>query len=809
MSPDVLTELRAYATHLDDQAPNLDELMPAATETRPSQPKQPVRRRWVAAVLAAAVVMILIGGVALVGSLFGSDEEIIDEPTPTITTPESSPAAGRVWAQVSDPAGAFKEAIIVGIASGPNQLVAAGNVSGGVAVWTSAEGLTWARVPHDDSIFGPGEDNWVNVVGAAASEDGFVILGVGGKDDAQTPLAWFSADGSTWTRVPFAEANTQSTLTEIRAISAGGPGFVAVGSGCDAGCSPWAPYPMVWTSADGTEWTAIGNANALFLSRTVLTEIVAYDGRLWAFGYLAGDGQDYRVWTSTDGLTWERVTDDSAFGGPGNQGLGAAAAGDGGVVAAGFNWTEETGNEPIAWYSPDGSSWTRIELEPRFAGLTVWDMAASGTGFVAVGNAGDMAFELGLPFNFVLRSGDGLSWEKIDDPSYSNAQFLTVTAGGPGLVAAGSSHANVATGKAPIWTSAPGSLPTTDTTVPPATTTTSTTVISEPLPAGEWTRWPVDFDVWNGGVSDIVTGGPGVVAVGGGIWLSEDGITWVRPPDGSPDLEGSWFMHALTAGENGLVAVGDGRDEVGALAWFSPDGLEWSRSVLPNSVQAFDVVATKSGYVAVGRDEGRFEGDMYVEEGAVWSSVDGITWHRVPDDSAVFENAYPSAIVRTDDGLVAVGMLYQDTGFGVWTSPDGATWTKHVADTGFPGPGHLSDLTIGSPGLLAIGDFGGPWLSHDGVTWQDVSQPDFRVRSVASLGDGFIAVGQSCNDSECMTAVWASADGIDWTRETPEPGFFEGEMSAVRAAGPGLIAFSTIYSGPGDASGIGHWTWGS
>jgi hypothetical protein len=111
--------------------------------------------------------------------------------------------------------------------------------------------------------------------------------------------------------------------------------------------------------------------------------------------------------------------------------------------------------------------------------------------------------------------------------------------------------------------------------------------------------------------------------------------------------------------------------------------------------------------------------------------------------------------------------------------------------------------------LLAVGEFGGLWLSQDGVTWQDMAEPDFRVRSVAPVGDGFIAVGQSCDDSKCTTAVWASPDGITWTRETPEPGFFDGEMSTVRAAGPSLIAFSTIYSGPGEATGIGHWTWGN
>jgi hypothetical protein len=57
--------------------------------------------------------------------------------------------------------------------------------------------------------------------------------------------------------------------------------------------------------------------------------------------------------------------------------------------------------------------------------------------------------------------------------------------------------------------------------------------------------------------------------------------------------------------------------------------------------------------------------------------------------------------------------------------------------------------------------------------------------------------------------VWTSPDGITWNRESLEPGFFDGEMTTVRAVGPGLVAFSILHSGPGEAAGIGHWTWGA
>ena len=516
MSSDTLTQLRVYATQLDDQAPSLHQLMPEAVETSGLQPMSSNRSGWVAAAMAAAAVMVMIGGVALLSILIGSSSEPIDEPpsTTAITTPQLVPDAGVEWARVPDPTGEFTNAMIVSIVAASGRLVAVGNVPEGIGVWTSVDAITWSRVPHDEAIFGSGDDHVVNVSAAAAGEPGIVVLGDSWKEDIQTPLAWFSPDGSAWTRVPLADATTDATVTEMTAVSVGGPGFVAVGWACDTGpgCDPWEPYPMVWTSADGHDWAPIDDTAESFAPQTVLTEIVGYDGTLWAFGFGGGDGQDVRVWASTDGLAWERVADDSALGGPGNQGLSAAAAGAGGVVAAGFSWTEENGTVPVSWYSADGSSWTRVELDFVLPpGTQVWDMTAAGTGFVTVGDRGDSAFEQGDTLGFVLRSDDGVTWEMVDDPAFADAQLMAVSVGGPGLVAGGRAPAD---GTAPIWVSPPGTLPRTEPTTPP---TTSTTVLTAPVTAtGDWTRWPVDPDIFGtGAVLDVVAGGPGLIAVGG------------------------------------------------------------------------------------------------------------------------------------------------------------------------------------------------------------------------------------------------------------------------------------------------------
>ena len=62
------------------------------------------------------------------------------------------------------------------------------------------------------------------------------------------------------------------------------------------------------------------------------------------------------------------------------------------------------------------------------------------------------------------------------------------------------------------------------------------------------------------------------------------------------------------------------------------------------------VTAGGPGLVAVGVD--RPGGDA---DAAVWTSVDGITWSRVPHDEAVFGGAAIQSVTAGGPGVVAVG----------------------------------------------------------------------------------------------------------------------------------------------------------
>jgi hypothetical protein len=186
--------------------------------------------------------------------------------------------------------------------------------------------------------------------------------------------------------------------------------------------------------------------------------------------------------------------------------------------------------------------------------------------------------------------------------------------------------------------------------------------------------------------------------------------------------------------------------------------------------------------------------------GAVWTSVDGITWSRVPHDPAVVGHwpttspgnepfgwglsAQMRDITPGGPGLVVVGNIYRGAGptFGaVWTSPDGLRWTLAADQIE---ASWISAVTEGGPGLVAVGAagmaLGNPrdagdqdaavWTSPDGTTWSRVPSqadvlggPGSGMLAVAAGGPGLVATGHDERSGDAL-AVWTSVDGITWSR---------------------------------------------
>ncbi len=343
-----------------------------------------------------------------------------------------------------------------------------------------------------------------------------------------------------------------------------------------------------------------------------------------------------------------------------------------------------------------------------------------------------------------------LTWSRVphDDAVFGDKVPFTdgmrdVAAGGPGLVAVGEGDDGIA-----VWTSVDGIT---------------------------WSRAPHDKAVFGGANTmwSVTTGGPGLVAVGGGkgpehqrddgeatVWTSVDGIAWsrVRHDETIFGGEGQQQMVSVTAGGPNLVAVG--WDTSDAAVWTSVDGITWSRVPHDEAVfggqgeqQMHSVTVGGPGLVAVGSD-GFLETDRgqltdyddFTGVAAVWTSVDGLTWSRVPADEAVFGGEHDQlmlSVTPAGSGLVAVGrawapagdsLFIDDSAASVWTSDDGITW-----------------FWIGYDEAVLGSEDNSPFLLSDGPVFTEYRQ---FMSGVAATSSGVVAVGADWSGPSHGAAVW-------------------------------------------------------
>jgi len=327
-------------------------------------------------------------------------------------------------------------------------LVAVGGDDENLAVWTSVDGITWSRVPHDETVFGGAK---ISMRSVTVGGPGLVAVGWDGETLADIPdsdaAVWTSVDGIVWSRVPHDEEVFGSAFME--SVTAGGPGLVAVGMD-----GPWGDGDVaVWTSVDGFTWTRVPHDETVFggVDSQVINDVTVGGPGLVAVGNDGGRGpwdnnaeNNAAVWTSVDGFTWSRVPDDeTVFGGGGNPVMLSVTAGGPGLVAVGADFYPASLAETAVWTSVDGIKWSRIPDDATFFGAT--SVTAGGPGVVAVGGDGD-----GLG---VWTSADGITWSRVPDDGTvfggGGSDWISeVTVGGPGLVAVGTYGGNAA-----VWVS--------------------------------------------------------------------------------------------------------------------------------------------------------------------------------------------------------------------------------------------------------------------------------------------------------------------------------------------------------------------
>jgi hypothetical protein len=365
----------------------------------------------------------------------------------------------------------------------------------------------------------------------------------------------------------------------------------------------------------------------------------------------------------------------------------------------------QSGSPSAPGSQPPGGGWQLLGDFPASGTAQVNSIVANGSGFVAVGTRVDEAATCLADLNHgrVWSTSDGRAWASIPDDAFAQTDLTQLVLFHDGLYAFGTSgtfddQTGCAGAANPagvnIWRSADG--------------------------GASWQRLEQATAIARATIGDVVVAGEQLVLVGSqtdedgndqaATWSSADALVWT-PAELSPATS---FLGSAAARDN--VVVGFGFDEDFPLPWITRDGgghwYEESTDVggAPTDEGELglgieDVIATTSGYVAVG--QACCSGTAQVLP-LTLSTPDGTQWQGAPVAGDV-----PQAMRRIGQlpaGLLVVGVrTYLDDappaselGGRSWTSADGKAW---LAGPSFVelGDGNVTALAVGSGGVVVAG----------------------------------------------------------------------------------------------------------
>ena len=314
-------------------------------------------------------------------------------------------SAGRSghWIRVSSPVLARPGlGALASVVHGKPGWVAVGGIAAAPSrpvVVTSADGVSWQAADGEPTFGAPG----VALSQAAAGRSGYVIVGrqvIPARVVTKTTVshrhkqvtrqvvpsrtvaaAWWSAGPAGWVRganATVGELNGPG-VREMIGVTAGGPGFVAVGSVSHA--------PAVWTSSNGRRWQVTYLRTPAGASAAVLQRVAAQGNVLVAMGTetTRTGVTPFVEYSSDGGSLWQPVPLSAPGGFPAVTALTAAGKGFEAVGTVG-----QPGNQRVVvWSSRTGTSWK--VREPAGTGLSsrgsqaLTALTASGSALTGVG----------------------------------------------------------------------------------------------------------------------------------------------------------------------------------------------------------------------------------------------------------------------------------------------------------------------------------------------------------------------------------------------------------------------------------------
>jgi hypothetical protein len=288
--------------------------------------------------------------------------------------------------------------------------------------WISPDGLRWSLRPMGTAEF------TLPLSMAIGTDRTIVAVGY----SKSRPVAWTSTDaGATWSEHGVPTLGDGSVAERMTTVTATTNGYIAGGS---VGPELAERHARFWRSADGVTWHPIADDVGAFADSEVRA-IASDHGRLVAVG-LVGSAQGITgsvAWTSPDGDAWRRIDDPALATGKATA-LGAAPWGD--LIAVGSDLDRR---QAVVWTSRDGGEWTKApdEVSRQGGNGYAWmtDLVAVDEVLLAIGDYQDLQRPTAL--SWVTR--DGQHWaQSRSAPVQQQAEFYAVVRGGSGVIAVGS-----------------------------------------------------------------------------------------------------------------------------------------------------------------------------------------------------------------------------------------------------------------------------------------------------------------------------------------------------------------------------------
>jgi len=265
-----------------------------------------------------------------------------------------------------------------------------------LGAYSSTDGSAWTRlkaVDNNNDSIPHGESGSLIAFNNKLWLLGGHLPGVGFSFDDVTNKVWSSTDGTAWTAsAPASATDRWSKRERIGSVVFNNKLWVVGGNAYPAFGNTNAPgtaYNDVWSSSDGTTWTQ-ATANAAFVARTN-PAVFVYNNKIWVAGGM-DNGKNYLndIWNSPDGVNWTQVSSTAPF--PARFGHQVVAHNDELLLVGGEN---ANGVLNDLWLSSDaGLTWTKVEagnsraLPGNFPGRTLFCMFVQDKNIWIIGGLG-------------------------------------------------------------------------------------------------------------------------------------------------------------------------------------------------------------------------------------------------------------------------------------------------------------------------------------------------------------------------------------------------------------------------------------